>query len=121
MTMTKKILLIIRAAPYGGIRAREALDVALLFSAFAPQIAVLFSGEGVWQLVDGQRPATLGAKSVEATLGAFAAYDITHVYADAQALALRGLATEPLLAGAQALNADALCKLLAAHDRVVTL
>ncbi len=121
MTMTKKILLIIRAAPYAGIRAREALDVALLFSAFAPQIAVLFSGEGVWQLVDDQRPATLGAKSVEATLGAFAAYDITHVYADAQALALRGLAAEPLLAGAQALDADALRKLLAAHDRVVTL
>ena len=117
----KKILIIVRASPYGGIRAREALDAVLLFSAFAPEIAVLFTGDGVWQLVDGQRPAAIAAKSVEATLGAFESYDIKRVYADREALALRGIAVDGLLAGAQALDAGAMRELLTAHDRVVTL
>lgn len=117
----KKILVIVRASPYGGIRAREALDAALLFSAFAPEIAVLFSGDGVWQLVPGQRPEALDAKPVEAILGAFEAYDITRVYADADALAVRGIDAGRLLAGARALDAAAMRELVAGHDRVVTL
>ncbi len=117
----KKILLIVRASPYGSIRAREALDAALLFSAFAPQLTVLFSGEGVWQPLRGQRPDGVGAKSVEATLGAFEAYEITQVFVDAEAMALRGIAAEQLLHGVKPLPAPALRELIAAHDRVVTL
>ncbi len=65
-------------------------------------------GAGAFATCDGfrlgfhEKPGDAPPESVAATLGAFAAYDITHVYADAQALALRGLAAEPLLAGAQA-------------------
>lgn len=117
----RKILLILRASPYGGIRAREALDAALLFSAFTPDISLLFSGEGVWQLHDDQRPDALDTKSVQAMLGALEAYDITAVYADAAALVARGLPTEGLPAGARALDAAALRELVAAHDRVVTI
>ena len=116
----KKILVIVRASPYGGIRAREAIDAALLFSAFAPEIAVLFSGDGVWQLVAGQEPGGIGAKSVAATLGAFESYDIDRVYADAEALAARGIDTAHLLAGAQPVDAAGLRELLCSHDRVVT-
>lgn len=116
----KKILLVIRASPYGGIRSREALDAALLFSAFASEMSVLFSGDGVWQLVRGQQPEALGGKSVEAILGAFEAYDIHRVYADADALAERGIAATGLIAGARALDAADLRALIAVHDRVVT-
>jgi tRNA 2-thiouridine synthesizing protein C len=117
----KKILLIVRASPYGGIRGREALDAVMLFSAFAEEMSVLFSGDGVWQLLPGQAPAALGSKSVEAILGAFAAYDINRVYADAASLAERGIAATSLAAGARALDAGDLRALIAVHDRVVTL
>lgn len=116
----KKILLVIRASPYGGIRAREALDAALLFSAFAPEIALLFSGDGVWQLVRGQRAEAIGAKPVDATLGAFEMYDITRVYADADALDARGIDRQELLAGARALDVAGIRELFLAHDRVLT-
>lgn len=116
----KKILVIVRASPYGGIRAREALDAALLFSAFTSEMSVLFSGDGVWQLVRGQQPEALGGKPVEAILGAFEAYDINRVYADAESLAERGIATAALAAGARALDAADLRALVAVHDRVVT-
>lgn len=116
----KKIMIMIRATPYGGIRAREALDAVLLFSAFVPDITVLFSGDGVWQLVAGQRPAALNSKSIEATLGAFAPYDITRVYADARALQERSISADGLLAGARALDAAAIRRLIDEHDRVLS-
>lgn len=119
--MSRKLLLIVRASPYGGIRAREALDAVLLCSAFAAEMSVLFSGDGVLQLLQGQRATALGVKSVEGVLGAFDAYDIHRVYADAEALAARGLAGEPLAAGARALDPADLRALVAMHDRVITL
>lgn len=112
-------MVMIRASPYSGIRAREALDAVLLFSAFTPEITVLFSGEGVWQLLPNQRPAA-PEKSVEAILGAFAPYDITRVYADAQALQARGMTADRLLAGAEALDIEAIRLLIQAHDRVLS-
>ena len=116
----KKILVIVRASPYGSIRGREALDAVMLFSAFNEEMSVLFSGDGVWQLMPGQQPAGIPAKSIEATLGAFEAYDIQRVYADANALAARGIAADSLLAGARALDDADIRALVAMHDRVVT-
>lgn len=116
----KRILLVIRAAPYSGIRAREALDAALLFSAFAPEVTVLFSGDGVWQLVGNQQPEAIALKSVGATLGAFDTYDITRVYADGSALAERGIDGVALAANARALDDAALRELIRSHDRVLT-
>lgn len=117
----KRLLLVIRATPYGGIRAREALDAALLCSAFAPDIALLFSGDGVCQLVRGQRPEGIAAGSQEAMLGALAEYDITRVYADGAALSSRGLRHAPLLSGVSVLDDAGVRELLRAHDRVLTL
>lgn len=117
--MASRILLVLRATPYGGIRAREGLDAALLFSAFAPQVSVLFSGDGVWQLVPGQSPQGIGVKSIAATLGAFETYDITQVFADAAALAERGIEPGTLLAGAKSLDAAGLRDLIANHDRIL--
>lgn len=117
----KKILVILRGSPYGGVRGREGLDAAMLFSAFTEEMSVLFSGDGVWQLQRGQQPGETHGKSVEAILGAFEAYDIHRVYADATALAERGIDRDNLLAGARALDEDDLRALIAMHDRVVTL
>lgn len=118
--MMKRLLLVIRATPYGGIRAREALDAVLLFSAFAPEISVLFSGDGVWQLVGGQCPDGIGMKPVAATLGAFGTYDITRVYADGKALAERGIDGLPLAADARVLDDAGLRELVHSHDRILT-
>lgn len=105
------MLVMIRAAPATGLRAREALDAALLFSAFA-QIAVLFSGDGVWQLLHGQQPATIGAPSVAPVIAAFAEYEIERVYADARALVDRGIDPSQLLPGVSVLDDDGIRALL---------
>lgn len=117
----RRILLLVRSTPYGSVRAREALDAALLFSAFTDELAVLFSGDGVRQLLPGQQADDIGMKPVGATLGAFADYDISRVYADADALQARGLPLSGLVADAVALPAADIRALLQAHDMVITL
>lgn len=114
------VLLIVRAAPASGLRAREALDAALLFSAFVPALSVLFSGEGCWQLLRGMDADAIGAVPVEPVLRAFDDYDIQALYADAAALAARGLSANDLSVPVQALDDDALRALIARHDRVIS-
>ncbi len=117
---TASVLLIVRAAPASGLRAREALDAALLFSAFVPALSVLFSGDGCWQLLRGMNAGAAGAVPIEPVLSAFDDYDIHALYADATALAARGLAMEVLSVPVQALDDDALQALIARHDHVIS-
>lgn len=114
------VLIVIRAAPCSGLRAREALDAALLFSAFEPQLSVLFSGEGVWQLVRDQLPEAVDAVPVASVLAAFGEYGIDTVCADAAALAARGLQADSLSVTPRLLDDQGLQALYAAHDRVLT-
>ncbi len=114
------VLLLIRAAPASGLRAREALDAALLFSAFVPTLSVLFSGDGCWQLLRDMNADAIDAVPVAPVLTAFDDYDIHALYADADALAARGLSTNDLSVPVQALNADALRALIARHDHVIS-
>ncbi|MFP5440334.1 MAG: sulfurtransferase complex subunit TusC [Gammaproteobacteria bacterium] len=114
------VLFLVRSAPAGSLRAREALDAALLFSAFMPRLAVLFSGDGVWQLLAGQQAAATGAVPVAPVVGALPEYDIEQVFADAGALAERGIDRARLLPGVQLLDDDGIRALLCGYDRVLT-
>lgn len=114
------VLMLVRASPCGGIRAREAIDAALLFSAFTPRLSLLFSGEGVWQLVAGQKPDLIAAVPVATAITAFDDYDIHEVYADAAALRARNIAPERLLAGVRVLDETGVRTLIADSDRVLS-
>lgn len=112
--------MIFRASPAGGIRAREGVDAALLFSAFTPQLAILFSGDAVWQLVTGQQPEAVGAVPVASVLSALDEYDIHDVHVDAAALAARGIDPAQLIVPVQVADDAAIRALVARHDHVLT-
>ncbi|MFZ5755653.1 MAG: DsrE family protein [Pseudomonadota bacterium] len=114
------VLVLVRGTPTQDVRAREAAEAALLFSAFTPQLSVLYSGDGVWQLLAGQQPDVIGAVSVASVIAAFPEYDIQRVYADADALAVRGIAPGCLLPGVTLLARDGIARLLATHAPVLT-
>lgn len=116
----RRVLMIFRASPAGGIRAREGIDAALLFSAFTPQLAILFSGDAVWQLVAGQQPDVVGAPAVAAAIGAFDEYDIHELHVDGAALAARGIEPAQLAIPARIADDAAIRELLATHDHVLT-
>lgn len=115
----KKILFIQHQAPYGSESPSETLDAALVCAAFGQPVSLLFQGDGVWQLLANQQGQALERKTLIAQLGALPLYDIEHIYADAASLRERGLQADTLGLPVQALEADGIRALIAAHDHVL--
>jgi tRNA 2-thiouridine synthesizing protein C len=87
----KRIVIICRRPPYGSALARESLEVALATSVFDQQLAVVFTGDGVWQLQGHQNSSDIHAKNQGKLLAAFPIYDINEIYIDEQALHERNI------------------------------
>lgn len=92
----KKILFVNRQAPFGRSYAKESLDALLAGSAYDQDISVLYSGDGVFQLIKNQQAQNIEQKNIASTLPALEMYDITKVFAQASALKARALTSEQL-------------------------
>lgn len=117
--MKKSFLLICRHAPYGGATAREALDVALTAATFDQTVSMLFLGDGVLQLMQGQLPAAIAQKALDKQLAALPLYDIETIYAEADALTARGLTSADCALPVQTLSAAQIPQQIGAHDIVL--
>lgn len=115
----KSFLLICRHAPYGQSLAREALDVALTAATFDQQVAMLFMGDGVLQLVKSQQPAAIVQKALDKQLAALPLYDVEAIYVEAEALQARGLSPADLALSVQTLQSDDITRQINAHDIVL--
>ena len=113
---TKRILIICRKPPYGSSLAREALDIALASSVFDQQLSILFTGEGVWQLLKDQQANQVEQKSYANMLSAFPLYDINDIYVAEQSLQERQLSDDDLAIAVTRLSADDVNALLNNHD-----
>lgn len=114
-------LFILRQAPYNSSLAREALDMVLATAAFDQKVRLLFTDEGVFQLVKQQAPSLIKQKNIEKTLQAFALYDINDIYFCESSAHTRGLDTSQLYDNAQALNIQACQDLLKQADKIISL
>lgn len=81
----KKILIVIRHSPYGSSLAKAAVDVALATAAFDQLVDILFSGEGVLQLMPDQYSHGMERRNIGRQLASLPLYDIDQVYVDAEA------------------------------------
>lgn len=119
--MARSLLLVCRRAPWGGVAAREALDIALAGGAFDLPISVLFLDEGIWQLAANQNAAPLEQKNLLANVQALPLFGVEALYASRTDAHARGVATEATSLPLVWLDEDALAALYAQHDWVVTL
>lgn len=119
--MAKSMLIIVRQAPWAGMGAREALDIALAGAAFELPISLLFLDDGVLQLMPGQQPEGLQRKDLQANLRALPMFGVEHLYVASRSLEERGLAGSTLALEAERLDDIAIRGLIASHDQVVTL
>lgn len=117
----KSILVICRSAPYHSSAARDALDIALSGAVFELPISLLLLDDAVLQLLPNQHSSAIGAKSVNAMLGALPMYDIDKIYTSLGSLETHGLALADLDPSPIALDADELKTFIARHDVVLTL
>ncbi|MGD8176570.1 sulfurtransferase complex subunit TusC [Marinimicrobium sp. ARAG 43.8] len=119
--MNRRLLFIMRHAPYGTSAAREALDALLATAVFGQDVAVLFMDDGVFQLTSGQAPGALPQKNLAASLSALPLYDVEQVYVHAPSLSARGLTVEELcMASITALTDDAVARLMSEQDQLLS-
>lgn len=116
----RSVLLIFRQAPYGKTLARDALDVALASAAFIPNLAVLFMGDGVFQLKPDQISSGIGAKNHAATVEALPVYGVENIYLYAPSALERGLDAGSTVIDCQLVQDDELPALIARFDQVLS-
>ncbi|XKE47362.1 sulfurtransferase complex subunit TusC [Halomonas organivorans] len=114
------LLVILRHSPHGSSWLREGLDAALVGAAFGQRVHLLFMGEGVTALVEGQQAGALGQKGTAPTLEMLEMYDIETLWVEAEALARFGLSPDDLMLDPVPLSADALARAVATHPLVLT-
>jgi len=119
MMESRRILFLLRQAPYATSHALEALETVLVAGVFDQQVSVLFRDDGVWQLVSGQAADGIGRRTVSKVLQALPEYDVTRLYACAASLRERGLGEEDLVLGVQLLDQAEQGTLIAGQDAVV--
>lgn len=96
--------------------ANELLDALLVAAAFGLEPAVLFQGDGVWQLLRHQHGKAWSAKSLAAQWQALPLYDVNDIYVDAQSLQLRGLSPADLVLDVQLITTNDISALYARHQ-----
>jgi tRNA 2-thiouridine synthesizing protein C len=116
----KRILIICRKAPYGNSLAREALDIALATSVFEQTLALLFMGDGVWQLMPGQDSMGIPSKNHSKQLSALPLYDVNDIYIDSEALAHRKLTADALILPTQPLASKDIGHFIDSFDTVLS-
>lgn len=119
--MAKSVLLISRQAPWAGIAAAEALDIALAAGAFDLPLSILFMDDGVYQLLAEQQPQLLEQKDLSANLQALPMFGIEQLYVAQHCLAERGVNISQLAIKAAALDDLHIQQLMGQFDHVVTL
>lgn len=105
-------LFILQHPPYGIRNGRDAIEAALAFAAYEQKVAILFIGDGVYQLLEKQLSETIGQKSHPKLLSALPMYDIEDIFVCDQSLKARGLQDQPLCITPESLKAqeiNALC------------
>jgi tRNA 2-thiouridine synthesizing protein C len=112
----KKLLFVMRHAPYGTSLAREGLDTLLACAAFEQEISLLFLHDGVFQLLKNQQPETIEQKSIQHSLAALPLYGVTNIYVDQQSLAKRKISPDDLNLKAEHIAEQQVSELFELHD-----
>jgi tRNA 2-thiouridine synthesizing protein C len=114
----KRILLTQSKSPHGSINGQEGLDAILMGSAFT-QCAVLFHGDGVYQLLKHQQPKKLGTKDYAATFGALADYGVEQICCIEEDLIERKITTQELVIPVSVVDRESVRDLIRSFDLVL--
>jgi tRNA 2-thiouridine synthesizing protein C len=87
----KKLMYVCRTAPYGTIYALEALEVVLIGAAFEQDVCMVFTDDGVFEIMKGQKTDDIGMKNFSPTYRALEMYDVEKLYVEKEAMEQRGL------------------------------
>ncbi len=113
----KRITVILTTPPYGESHSHDGLDFAVAGTNFGHHIAVLFEGDGVWQLKANQQPPK-GIKHVLKRITALPFFDIEDLFVCEQSMLSR-MSDEALPEEVRSVTAKEKVALLTDSDMVV--
>lgn len=96
-TTTRSTLVVCRHSCFSSSLAREGLDAILASAAFEQPLAILFMGDGVWQLQQQQDGSIVQQKTPSNSLPVLPMYGVERFYAQRSALEQRGLQADSLV------------------------
>ncbi len=117
----KSLLLLSRRPPWGSSLGRDGLDAALAGAALGLEVALLFLGDGVYQLLKHQQPPQSGPAGSARILPALPMYGIHTLYVDGASLKERALGPEDLALEAQVLELSQTRACLERYDGILAL
>jgi tRNA 2-thiouridine synthesizing protein C len=121
MSKQRSITLLIQQPPYAGSSAKAALDMALSAAVFEQRVQMIFSADGVFQLLANQSPGDILAKNISAGYSALSLYGIDTVFVDQSALQQRGLDSSALCCAASLIDQNTIARMIHESDVVMTL
>lgn len=111
-----KLTVIFQSPPHGTAKGREGLDALLAMSAFIEDPAVIFMGDGIYQLKKSQQPDAVLSRDHAKTFGVLKLYDIRRIYVPSDDLSERFLSAEDLLLPVEAVSRDFCRNLIESAD-----
>ncbi len=117
----KSFAILQTSAPLANHAGIEALDMAMLLATLDIDTAFFIDGDGVYQLLAGFDPSTIGQKNFGKTYSALPFYDIDKIYVCKEAILERGLEPAQIQGVAEVLDKPAFNDALRQQNFVVTL
>ncbi|WP_396586621.1 sulfurtransferase complex subunit TusC [Bermanella sp. R86510] len=117
--MKTKILVMQRHAPYGASLARDGLDFILTAAAYEQDLSVLFSGDGVFQLLPEQKADVIHAKPQDKALEILPLYDVEQLYVVQEDLLERNISELSLCCPVSIISRQQAKTLIAEQDKVI--
>ena len=118
--IVKKFMFLNRKAPHGTVYALEGLEVVLITAAFDQDVSLVFTDDGVYQLMKGIDTKGIEVKDFSKTYRALEGYDIEKLYVDQSSLDARGLTEDDLIVDVTVLSDDEMANLMAEQDVVIS-
>ena len=118
--IVKKFMFLNRKAPHGTVYALEGLEVVLITAAFDQDVSLVFTDDGVYQLMKGIDTKGIEVKDFSKTYRALDGYDIEKLYVDQASLDTRGLTEDDLIVDVTVLSDDEMKNLMDEQDVVIS-
>jgi tRNA 2-thiouridine synthesizing protein C len=111
--IVKKFMFLNRKAPHGTV-------YALITAAFDQDVSMVFTDDGVFQLMKGIDTKGIEVKDFSKTYRALEGYDIEKLYVDQASMDARGLTEDDLIVDVTVLSVDEMANLMAEQDVVIS-
>ena len=118
--IVKKFMFLNRKAPHGTVYALEGLEVVLITAAFDQDVSMVFTDDGVYQLLKGIDSKGIEVKDFSKTYRALEGYDIEKLYVDQASMDARGLTEDDLIVDVTVLSVSEMANLMDEQDVVIS-